>query len=161
MTLVTVNFSILYQSLVNYTDINNNMSKKKFKDTNVGKFLLQKIPSVVGAIAGDTPVGSVIQAIIGGSDMSPEDKEVALKKLDIERAEIDGTTRRWVADARSGSWLAANVRPLTLVFLTSSYVAGWYMGYPLDDITGLLTIVIGGYFGSRGVEKVFGNNKHK
>jgi hypothetical protein len=48
-----------------------------------------------------------------------------------------------------------------LVFLTSSYVAGWYMGYPLDDITGLLTIVIGGYFGSRGVEKVFGNNKHK
>ena len=137
------------------------MSKKKFKDTDVGKFLLQKIPSVVGAIAGDTPVGSVIKAIIGGSDMSPEDKEIALKKLDIERAEIDGTTRRWVADARSGSWLAANVRPLTLIFLVIAYVAGWYMGYPLDDITGLLTIVIGGYFGSRGVEKVFGNNKHK
>lgn len=137
------------------------MSKKKFKDTNVGKFLLQKIPSVVGAIAGDTPVGSVIQAIIGGSDMSEADKQVALKKLEIERAEIDGTTRRWVADARSGSWLAANVRPLTLVFLVISYVAGWYMGYPLDNITGLLTIVIGGYFGSRGVEKVFGNNKHK
>jgi hypothetical protein len=137
------------------------VSKKKFKDTNVGKFLLQKIPSVVGAIAGDTPVGSVIQAIIGGSDMSEADKQVALKKLEIERAEIDGTTRRWVADARSGSWLAANVRPLTLVFLVISYVAGWYMGYPLDNITGLLTIVIGGYFGSRGVEKVFGNNKHK
>lgn len=137
------------------------MSKKKFKDTNVGKFLLEKIPSVVGAIAGDTPVGSVIQAIIGGSDMSEADKQVALKKLEIERAEIDGTTRRWVADARSGSWLAANVRPLTLVFLVISYVAGWYMGYPLDNITGLLTIVIGGYFGSRGVEKVFGNNKHK
>jgi hypothetical protein len=93
--------------------------------------------------------------------MSPEDKKVALKKLDIERAEIDGTTRRWVADARSGNWLAANVRPLTLIFLVIAYVAGWYMGYPLDDITGLLTIVIGGYFGSRGVEKVFGNNKHK
>jgi hypothetical protein len=137
------------------------MSKKRFKDTGVGKFLLDKIPSVVGAIAGDTPVGSVIQAIIGGSDMSDADKKVALKKLELERAEIDGTTRRWVADARSGSWLAANVRPLTLVFLVISYVSGWYMGYPLDDITGLLTIVIGGYFGSRGVEKVFGNNKHK
>lgn len=137
------------------------MSKKRFKDTGVGKFLLDKIPNVVGAIAGDTPVGSVIKAIIGGSDMSDADKEVALKKLELERAEIDGTTRRWVADARSGSWLAANVRPLTLVFLVISYVSGWYMGYPLDDITGLLTIVIGGYFGSRGVEKVFGNNKHK
>jgi hypothetical protein len=135
--------------------------KKKFKDTGVGKFLLNKIPNIVGKIAGDTPVGSVIQAIIGGSDMSEGDKAIALKKLEVERAEIDGTTRRWVADARSGNWLAANVRPLILVFLTVSYVAGWYLKYPLDQITGLLTIVIGGYFGSRGVEKVFGNNKHK
>jgi len=137
------------------------MAKKKFKDTAVGSFLLQKIPKVVGAIAEDTPVGNVIEAIIGGSDMSAEDKELALEKLRLERAEMDGVTRRWVADARSGTWLASNVRPLTLVFLTISYVVGWYLGYPLDSITGLLTIVIGGYFGSRGVEKVFGNNKHK
>ena len=136
------------------------MAKKKFKDTAVGSFLLQKIPKVVGAIAQDTPVGNVIEAIIGGPDMSAEDKDIALEKLRLERSEMDGVTRRWVADSRSG-WLAQNVRPLTLVFLTISYVAGWYMGYPLDSITGLLTIVIGGYFGSRGVEKVFGNNKHK
>lgn len=135
--------------------------KKKFKDTAVGSFLLQKIPKVVGAIAQDTPVGNVIEAIIGGSDMSQEDKEIALEKLRLERSEMDGVTRRWVADARSGAWLASNVRPLVLIFLTTSYVIGWYMGYPLDEITGLLTIVIGGYFGSRGVEKVFGNNKHK
>ena len=92
--------------------------------------------------------------------MSFEDKEIAVGKLRPERAEMDGVTRRWVADSRSG-WLAQNVRPLTLVFLTVSYVAGWYMGYPLDSITGLLTIVIGGYFGSRGVEKVFGNKMHQ
>ena len=137
------------------------MPKKKFKDTDVGKFLLEKIPGVVGALAENTPVGSVIQAIIGGSDMSEEDKKVALKKLEIERAEIDGITQRWVADATSGSWLATNVRPLILVFLTVSYVIGWYMGYSLDEVTGLLNIVIGGYFGSRGVEKVFGNKMHK
>ena len=136
-------------------------TKKKFKDTAVGSFLLQKIPKVVGAIAEDTPVGNVIEAIIGGSDMSAEDKELALEKLRLERAEMDGVTRRWVADARSGTWLASNVRPLVLIFLTTSYVIGWYMSYPLDEITGLLTIVIGGYFGSRGVEKVFGNNKHR
>ena len=135
--------------------------KKKFKDTGVGKFLLEKIPGVVGALANDTPVGSVIQAIIGGSDMSEADKEIALKKLELERAEIDGVTKRWVADARSGSWLASNVRPLILVFLTISYVIGWYMNYSLDNITSLLTIVIGGYFGSRGVEKVFGDKMHK
>mgnify|MGYP006908212974 FL=1 len=136
-------------------------SKKKLKDTAVGKFLLSKIPNVVGAIADNTAVGSVISAIIGGSDLSEEDKQVALKKLELERAEIDGTTRRWVADARSGSWLAQNVRPLTLAFLTISYITGWFLGYPLDSITGLLSVVIGGYFGSRGVEKVFGNKMHK
>lgn len=136
-------------------------TKKKFKDTAVGSFLLQKIPKVVGAIAEDTPVGNVIQAIIGGSDMSENDKQIALEKLKLERSEMDGVTRRWVADARSGTWLASNVRPLVLIFLTISYVVGWYLDYPLDEITGLLTIVIGGYFGSRGVEKVFGNNKHK
>jgi hypothetical protein len=136
------------------------MEKKKFSQTSVGKFLLNKIPSVVGAIAGDTPVGSVIQAIIGGSDMSDSDKKIALEKLKIERAEIDGTTRRWEADSKSG-FLSSNVRPLTLIFLTISYVIGWFLNYPLDSITGLLSIVIGGYFGSRGVEKVFGNSKHQ
>lgn len=137
------------------------MKKKKFKDTQVGQFLLNKIPSVVGAIAGDTPVGSVIKAIIGGSDMSEGDKQIALKKLELERAEIDGTTKRWVADARSGSWLAQNVRPLTLVFFSVAYVLGWYLNYPLDSITGLLSVIVGGYFGSRGVEKVFGNKMHQ
>ena len=135
--------------------------RKKFKDTQVGKFLLDKIPDVVQAVAGNSLAGNVIQAIIGGSEMSDEDKSIALKKLELERTEIDGVTRRWVADSSSGSWLASNVRPLTLVFLTVSYVIGWYLGYPLDSITGLLSIVIGGYFGSRGVEKVFGNKLHK
>ena len=138
------------------------MEKKKFKDTAVGKFLLNKIPSVVGAIAEDTPVGSVIQAIIGGSEMSDADKELALKKLELERTEIDGITKRWVADARSGSWLAANVRPLTLVFLTIAFVIGWYMQIEqLDTVKELMTIVFIGYFGSRGAEKIMGNNKHR
>ena len=135
--------------------------KKKFKDTAVGKFLLGKIPNVVSSIASGTPAGGIIEAIIGNIDMSEADKQVALEKLKLERAEIDGTTKRWVADARSGTWLAANVRPLTLIFLVISYVTGWFLEYSLDSITSLLTIVIGGYFGSRGVEKVFGNKMHK
>jgi hypothetical protein len=136
-------------------------NKKKFKETKVGQFLLEKIPDVVGAVAGDSLAGNVIQAIIGGSEMSNEDKAVALKKLDLERSEIDGVTRRWVADAKSGSWLASNVRPLTLAFFSVSYVVGWFYGLELTSITGLLSVVIGGYFGSRGVEKVFGDKLHK
>lgn len=138
------------------------MSKKKFKDTKVGQFLLNKIPSVVGAIAEDTPVGSVIQAIIGGSDMSDSDKEIALKKLEIERAEMDGITRRWVADSRSGSWLASNVRPLTLITLTSAFICGWYMQIEgLSVVKELLFVVFAGYFGGRSYEKIMGNKHHK
>tara|TARA_B100002052_G_scaffold292092_1_gene313114 strand:+ start:654 stop:1064 length:411 start_codon:yes stop_codon:yes gene_type:complete len=136
------------------------MAKKRFKDTQVGKFLLNKIPSVVGAIAEDTPVGSVIEAIIGGSDMPKEDKDIALEKLRMEQVEMDSITKRWVADSKS-TWLASNVRPLTLVFFSISYVVGWYLNYPLDSITGLLSLIVGAYFGSRGVEKVMGNNKHQ
>jgi len=138
------------------------MSKKKFKDTKVGQFLLEKIPSVVGTLAGDTPVGSVIKTLIGGSEMSQADKEIALKKLEQEIHEFDGITKRWVADARSGSWLASNVRPLTLAFLTVAFVIGW--AYQLEDlqtVKELLTIVFIGYFGSRGAEKIMGNNKHR
>tara|TARA_Y100000114_G_C11718642_1_gene307303 strand:- start:746 stop:1168 length:423 start_codon:yes stop_codon:yes gene_type:complete len=136
--------------------------KKKFKDTAVGKFLLNKIPNVVGAIADQSPVGNVIQAIIGGSDMSDQDKELALKKLELERAEMDGVTRRWQADARSDSWLAQNVRPLTLAVLTIAFIGGWYMQIDgLSVVKELLFVVFAGYFGGRSYEKVMGNKNHK
>jgi len=136
--------------------------KKKFKDTKVGQFLLNKIPSVVGSLADGHPIGNVVRTLISGSEMSDADKEIALKKLDQEINEFDGITRRWVADARSGSWLSSNVRPLTLAFLTASFVIGWaYQLEGLDTVKELLTIVFIGYFGSRGAEKIMGNNKHR
>ena len=128
----------------------------------VGQFLLEKIPDVVGSLAGDTPLGNVVKTLIGGSDMSEADKTIALKKLDQEINEFDGITRRWVADSRSGSWLSSNVRPLTLAFLTVAFVIGWaYQLEGLDTVKSLLQIVFMGYFGSRGFEKIMGNNKHQ
>lgn len=135
--------------------------KKKFKDTKVGSFLLQKIPKVVGAIAQDTPVGSVIEAIIGGSDMSEADKQVALEKLRLERSEMDGITKRWVADSRSGYFLTSNIRPLILLFITLAIIGGFFFDYDVTPLTNLGSIIYTAYFGSRGVEKIFGNNKHK
>ncbi len=136
--------------------------KKKFNETKVGQFLLQKLPKVFNAVAEDSLPAKVIEALIGGSTLPPEDKSVALKKLELERTEIDGITKRWVADANSTSWLAQNVRPLTLAFLTASFVIGWaYQLEGLDTVKELLTIVFIGYFGSRGAEKIMGNNKHR
>ena len=136
-------------------------NKKKFKDTKVGNFLLNKIPSVVSAIAEDTPVGNAIEAIIGGSDMSKEDKDIALAKLRLERSEMDGITKRWQADAQ-GSWMASNVRPLTLITLTLAFIIGWYMQIEgLSVVKELLFVVFAGYFGGRSYEKVMGNKNHK
>lgn len=137
-------------------------NRKKFKDTDVGKFLLQKIPNVVSSLADDTPIGNVVRTLIGGSEMSTIDKEIALKKLEQEIHEFDGITKRWVADSRSSSWLAQNVRPLTLAFLTIAFIVGWGLQLEeLEIVKELLTIVFIGYFGSRGAEKIMGNNKHK
>lgn len=137
------------------------MGKKKFKDTKVGSFLLEKVPNIVSGLANDTPVGNVVRAIIGGSDMSETDKQIALKKLEQEIHEFDGITRRWVADSRS-SWLPANIRPLTLIILTLAFIIGWFMQIDeLDVVKELLTIVFIGYFGSRGAEKIIGNKHHR
>ena len=138
------------------------MKRKKFKDTDVGKFLLQKIPNVVSSLADDTPIGNVVRTLIGGSEMSAIDKEIALKKLEQEISEFDGITRRWVADSRSNSWLASNIRPLSMAFLTIAFVVGWFLQIEeLDVVKELLTIVFIGYFGSRGAEKILGDKHHK
>ena len=134
------------------------MAKKPFKSTKVGKFLLEKIPNVVGSLAGNTPAGSLVRSLIGGSEMSDADKEIALKKLDQEIHEFDGITARWIADSKS-SFLAKNVRPLTLVFLTVAFVIGWYMQIKeLEIVKELLWVVFAGYFGGRTYEKVKGKS---
>ncbi|MGB1086679.1 MAG: hypothetical protein ACPGU8_03855 [Methylophilaceae bacterium] len=122
---------------------------------------MNKIPSIVGKIANDTPVGSVIEAIIGGSDMSENDKQLALEKLRLERAELDGITQRWVADSRSGYFLTSNIRPLILLFITLAIIGGFFFKYDVTPLTNLGGIIYTAYFGSRGAEKIFGNKLHQ
>ncbi len=137
---------------------------KKFKETKVGKFLLEKgsgLANLVGDTLPNSGVLGVLKGFLDKDDSLPKkDKETALKLLEMDMAEMDAITKRWEADSKS-TWLAANVRPITLIFFSIAYVVGWYLDYPLDSITGLLSLIVGAYFGSRGVEKVMGNNRHK
>jgi hypothetical protein len=141
--------------------------KKKFKETKVGSFLSKVAPSLLGTmgdILPDAGVLGIVKNLIEKEDpkvLAPQDKETALKLLEQDAIEMQEITKRWTADMSSKSWLAQNVRPLTLVFFSVSYVAGWYMDYSLDSISGVLSLIVGAYFGSRGVEKVMGNNRHK
>tara|TARA_R110000796_G_scaffold180788_2_gene297314 strand:+ start:364 stop:792 length:429 start_codon:yes stop_codon:yes gene_type:complete len=130
-------------------------TKKPFKETGVGKFLINKAPSILGMVGDAFLPGNVISELISGNkELSEGDKAIALEKLRVERAEIDGVTRRWVSDSNSQSWLARNIRPLTLAVLVSAYVGGWYMGLDTEDTASLVTWVLCGYFGARTADKI-------
>ena len=140
------------------------MSKKRFSETKIGKFLLDKgsnLFNIVGDVLPDNGVLGVVKNLIDKDNTMPQqDKDIALELIKQDQIEMQEVTKRWVADASAG-WLQANVRPLTLIFFSVAYVVGWYLDYPLESITGLLSLIVGAYFGSRGVEKVMGNNRHK
>jgi hypothetical protein len=99
-------------------------------------------------------LGLVKRLLVEDKGLPPEDKETALRMLDIELEEMDAVTRRWEADSLSDSWLSKNVRPISLVFLTLVYATGFFMEYDLDIINQLMLLVYGAYFGSRGLEKI-------
>ena len=133
------------------------MSKKKFKDTKVGQFLLSKgsnIADFVGdALPSEGLLGIVKNVISKDDTLPPQDKEEALKRLEFDLIEMQEVTKRWVADAQ-GSKLTQNVRPLTLIFLTVAFVIGWFLQIEeLEIVKELLTMVFLAYFGGRSVEK--------
>tara|TARA_R110000803_G_scaffold104705_1_gene172868 strand:+ start:999 stop:1412 length:414 start_codon:yes stop_codon:yes gene_type:complete len=131
--------------------------QKKFAETKAGVFLKTaspKILDVLGTIIPDAGIFSVIKDLITKDDaLTAKDKEMALELLKVDIVEMQEISKRWESDLKSDSFLAKNVRPLTLVFFSVSYVAGWFLEYPLDSITGLLSLIVAAYFGSRGVEK--------
>jgi len=71
----------------------------------------------------------------------------------MDIAEMDAVTRRWEADAKSGSWLSSNVRPLSLIFMLLVYAVGFFSNYELDVVNQLVMLMVGAYFGGRSFEK--------
>jgi len=145
------------------------MSKKKFKDTKVGKFLTNKVPSIVGLVGDALPDAGLLGVVKGLIQkepdiiLPPEDKEKALKLLEQDMIEMQEVTKRWQSDMQSDSYLSKNTRPLTLIFLTCSLVIfilldGFEIDFSIDDawvdlLKSLLITVYVAYFGSRGAEK--------
>jgi len=152
-----------------------NKPKKKFKDTKVGIFLKEKAPKILDSIGDVLPnngVYGVVKNLISQDDeIAPKDKELALKLIDQDVAEMNSVSERWQYDMKSDSWLSKNTRPLTLIYLTVCMTlfivfdsidllfdmnAAW-----IDLLQTLLVTVYVAYFGSRGAEKVFINKNKK
>ena len=92
------------------------------------------------------------------------DFEKSMKQIliDAEQKAQAEVTERWVADAKAG-WLAANIRPLTLIFLTFVFVIMSFFDGNIRDFSisdgykpiyqTLLLSVYGSYFVGRSIEK--------
>jgi hypothetical protein len=96
--------------------------KKKFKDTKIGAFLKTKAPKILNSIGDVLPekgaLGLVKNLISSDDSIGPEDKEMALKLLEQDIAEMNNISSRWASDMKSDSWLSKNTRPMALIFLT-------------------------------------------
>lgn len=141
--------------------------KKKFKDTKVGKFLIGKsgVVDTIGDVLPDKGIFGVVKNLIkGDAKLTPEDKETALKLLELDMLEMESVSQRWQADMNSDSWLSKNTRPLTLIYLTvittlyiildSLDIAFDIDGAWVELLKTLLVTIYVAYFGSRGFEKV-------
>jgi len=129
-----------------------------------GKDVAPELLSVVGSVTGIEQLKDLAAKIEGDSKLSETDKQLLLEELRYDMLEMQETTKRWVADMNSDSWLSKNIRPLSLAFLTLSlflYIildsslegfkidSGW-----IDLLSSLLLLVYGGYFGMRSAEKI-------
>jgi len=129
------------------------VSKKKFKDTKVGKFLKDKAPNILNGIGDVLPdkgaLGIVKNLISSDDNIGPEDKEMALKLLEQDSVEMENVSKRWESDMKSDSWLSKNTRPITLIYLTLASTI-----LIIELLKTLLITVYVAYFGSRGAEKI-------
>ena len=83
--------------------------KKKFKDTKVGKFLSKAAPGILGTVGDvlpDSGVLGVVKNLISKDEaLPPEDKEKAMKLLEMDIIEMQEVSKRWASDMQSDSWL--------------------------------------------------------
>jgi uncharacterized membrane protein (DUF106 family) len=85
-----------------------------------------------------------------------------LAKLQADMNEQDNLTKRAEADMKSDSWLSKNIRPMTLIYILTAYLALAVMdalGLDISDtFVSLLgqwgMLVMSFYFGGRTLEKV-------
>jgi len=141
--------------------------KKKFKDTKVGKFLSNNGSNIANTLADVLPTNgilSIVKRLIDKDDTLPlEDKEKALKLLEIDMVEMQEITKRWSSDLASDNKLSKNVRPLTLIFMTTSlilfiFLDSIFIDFNFDEVhietlKQLCSVIFIAYFGGRSYEK--------
>lgn len=86
------------------------------------------------------------------------------KQIEADIAEQQEVTKRWQADMSSDSWLANNIRPMTLIFLLLAYFFFAFMSmFDYETKSAYVELlgqwgmlVMTAYFGGRSLEKIMG-----
>jgi len=113
-------------------------------------------------------IGLDVNNLVDNIVTTDEERKSLKIKLKQILAQAEGSaqeqvTRRWEADSKAG-WLPANIRPLTLVFLTLVFVVismfdGNIGGFTISPAyipiyQTLLLCVYSAYFAGRSIEKI-------
>ena len=141
------------------------MSKKKIKDTGLGKWLKEKAPNILD-VAGDLlpdrgAIGVVKNLLENTTDIDPVEIQA---RIDAEVQFQNNVTERWKADMGSDVKLAKLIRPITLISLMVMFmltmVADSMDNWPFnvkDSYVDLLQVLMltafGAYFAGRTIEK--------
>jgi len=111
--------------------------------------------------------------IIDNLHTSDDERAAAKQKLEellvsAEQSAQKEVSARWEADLKSGNWLAANIRPMTLIFLTAVFsllsvtdgnIGEFTIGEAYKPIYQTLLITCyAAYFSGRTIEKVKGKS---
>jgi hypothetical protein len=123
--------------------------------------------AILGNILGNLlgKADKIVDEVITSQEEKMQLKNELQKIIQEQEALIEQeVTKRWESDNLQSSWLPRNIRPLVLAWLVVSttlliFIDAGVITFNVDDewkstITAILTITIGAYFGSRGLEKI-------
>ena len=118
--------------------------------------------AVGGMIASALGVANTPDAVAAAIKADP-DAAIKIRQIEAQLEQTKLAVRGEVvkAEATGESWLQRNWRPLTMIWF-SVLVGGYWFGFTPENLSeesvlslfNLVKIGIGGYIGSRGVEKV-------
>ena len=123
--------------------------------------------AILGNILGNLlgKADKIVDEVITSQEEKMQLKNELQKIIQEQEALIEQeVTKRWESDNQQESWLPRNIRPLVLAWHVVSttlliFIDAGAIDFVVDDewkstITAILTITIGAYFGSRGLEKI-------
>ena len=121
--------------------------------------------AILGNILGNLlgKADTIIDEVITSQEEKLKLKNELQKIIQEQEALIEQeVTKRWESDNLQSSWLPRNIRVLAWLVVSTTlliFIDAGAINFVVDDewkstITAILTITIGAYFGSRGLEKI-------